>query len=579
MKMKKMIGISLMSILALASCQQKDCPLSQHDKDQMIGRSVVSFKTNIMPAALRAHDNVWEKGDNIGVYMLKSGAVLGTAQPEEILYANKVYSTQTDGEKGIFNPVSDGDKMYMPSDGSGVDFVSFYPQNQKVENYKIDVDIAAKPTLDILYTNSLKNVSKNSPASDLVMGFHHVLSQVRLILTDEAGKAVEPTEISLLGLNTKAKLQLADGRLIEKGQKKSIAMSKDKDGRFYACVIPTENTANVKVQIKAFSKTYTWAIPAKELVEGKRYTYQLQLLKGGDLKWINFEGNTITDWADVDGGKYTLNPDADEDLTLDQTELIFAATDNGDTGAKTVNVTTKKDWAIELKGTDADKFEISPMNGSGNGSFVVKAKAANTTAVEYSATAVIKAGTKTVDVSIKQNAAQPAIGNLLFPGSDFEDWNAFLSSLNSFGLHKLGSMASDGGREGSKALHLKGTDAGNSFLFTAVVPATGNSMKGKSKVIFYIKGTAGKSLSLCVYEDGNKKYKSYNLGANSGEDVVLVVADKNDYIGTIDTKGKWVKVSLDISALSQFSESGNMFAIKFGKSADYDLYIDDITVE
>ena len=48
----------------------------------------------------------------------------------------------------------------------------------------------------------------------------------------------------------------------------------------------------------------------------------------------------------------------------------------------------------------------------------------------------------------------------------------------------------------------------------------------------------------------------------------------------IDTKGEWVKVTLDVSELTLNSAVGNnLFALKVGNSAAYDLLVDDITFE
>ena len=53
----------------------------------------------------------------------------------------------------------------------------------------------------------------------------------------------------------------------------------------------------------------------------------------------------------------------------------------------------------------------------------------------------------------------------------------------------------------------------------------------------------------------------------------------------IDTKGEWVKVTLDVSELTLNSAVGNnLFALKVGKTekdkdVKYDLLVDDITFE
>ena len=169
--------------------------------------------------------------------------------------------------------------------------------------------------------------------------------------------------------------------------------------------------------------------------------------------------------------------------------------------------------------------------------------------------------------------------NLLFKGSDFNNWSEFLASINSFGLIKTGyAMSGVGlGRDNTNALQLKGTPIANDYVFTTVVnnaiPAT------PKKITFYVKGTAGKSLSLNVYKtDG--KYVVYNLGDLSNSAVTLASTDANQYNGIIDTKGEWVLVTLDITGVDIQKTAGqNVFALKVGKDVAYDLVVDNIKID
>ncbi len=169
---------------------------------------------------------------------------------------------------------------------------------------------------------------------------------------------------------------------------------------------------------------------------------------------------------------------------------------------------------------------------------------------------------------------QPTEGKLLFPGANFDDFDAFKASLNNFGLQAYANQV-DGGKSG-KALHIKGTPAKNDYVFTTTKNASG--MTSATKITFYIKGTAGKSLSMNIYS-APREYKPFNLGeVASTEDIMLAPAASNQYTGAIDTKGEWVKVTLNIAGL-QLSTSDNFFALKVGKEVDYDLMIDDFMIE
>ncbi|RXQ94984.1 hypothetical protein EO244_07995 [Ancylomarina salipaludis] len=163
----------------------------------------------------------------------------------------------------------------------------------------------------------------------------------------------------------------------------------------------------------------------------------------------------------------------------------------------------------------------------------------------------------------------------LFPGSDFETWETFTGALNQYGLKDY-AVQSDNGRDGSKALYINTTPTGNDYVFTATVPENFDAT-GKTKIIFYIKGTSGKSLSLNVYTtDG---FKPFNLGDYSTA-ATVEPAGSNSYTGAIDTAGEWLKVTLNIADLALATEAGSsLFALKVGKTVAYDLLIDDITIK
>ncbi|EFR35504.1 hypothetical protein HMPREF9294_1069 [Porphyromonas asaccharolytica PR426713P-I] len=183
---------------------------------------------------------------------------------------------------------------------------------------------------------------------------------------------------------------------------------------------------------------------------------------------------------------------------------------------------------------------------------------------------------------------QPTTGELLFPGADFEDFAAFKGVLNSYGIGTYCTEATGAGRTGN-ALKLSGTMAKNGFFFT-VENKSGKEFTGKSKITFYVKGTAtGKGISINLYPADNtvsgltqQGYYAYNLGNINNADVTIQDAshaakNQNDYAGSVNATD-WVKVTLDISGKA-LAKSGNLISFKGGKTGVYDLLIDDITIE
>lgn len=174
--------------------------------------------------------------------------------------------------------------------------------------------------------------------------------------------------------------------------------------------------------------------------------------------------------------------------------------------------------------------------------------------------------------------------NLLFKGSDFNVWADFLASINtSFGLKGYATSGVGLGRDNSNGLQIKGTPDANDYVFTAINMLTPASTS--KKITFYVKGTSAKSLSLNVYRAAGG-YDVYNVGDLSSSVTLTKAAlnssnnGTNSYTGTIDTKGEWVLVTLDLTGVDLMKTSGqDVFALKVGSKSAYDLVIDNIKID
>ena len=180
--------------------------------------------------------------------------------------------------------------------------------------------------------------------------------------------------------------------------------------------------------------------------------------------------------------------------------------------------------------------------------------------------------------------------NLLFAGSDFENWATFLSSVNSFGLKPYASQGIGTGALGTNSFFINGTPTANDYVFTIKASAHLTIPANPTKITFWVKGTSAKSLSLNVYRSSTG-YDVFNVdnlatnavtlnkaalqttGANAG-------SGTNSYTGAIDTNGQWVKITLNISdVLLNASNTGDLFALKVGSNALYNLHIDNIEIQ
>lgn len=165
--------------------------------------------------------------------------------------------------------------------------------------------------------------------------------------------------------------------------------------------------------------------------------------------------------------------------------------------------------------------------------------------------------------------------NNVFVGSDFEDFDAFQSNLNQYGLQAYATQGKGKGVNGSNSLNITTTAAGNDYVFTANL---GSVVSAKPKEIsFWINGTAnGKSISLNVYKlDGT--YYSYNL-ENLTTNSKFQSAPNNQYAGSINTNGQWVKVTLDLTNKTDLNISNlnsSFFALKIGREGVYSIDVDN----
>lgn len=172
-----------------------------------------------------------------------------------------------------------------------------------------------------------------------------------------------------------------------------------------------------------------------------------------------------------------------------------------------------------------------------------------------------------------------ATAKLLFTGADFEDFDSFTSQLNNFGLQPYSGQAVGQGYNGGNALKIQGTvPDNNDFLFTLTNSKGAKFPEGVTKLSFWVKGTAGKSLSFNIY-DNEGKITYYNIDALSSNKLIQS-ATNNQYGGIIDTKGQWVLVTLDLAGkgLNTSGSNANVIAVKVGRNTAYDLLIDNIVV-
>lgn len=192
------------------------------------------------------------------------------------------------------------------------------------------------------------------------------------------------------------------------------------------------------------------------------------------------------------------------------------------------------------------------------------------------------------DVKFDQDRFQPGQAELptsaaktAFLGADFNNWADFLASANNFAYDPMVKQAEGQGIDGTGALKLEGQRAANGYAFTTRATASGLPAN-PTKLHFWVKGTSAKSLNIYVYKtDGS--YYAFNVGALTNNKLVTENnGGSNSYTGTINTNGEWKLVHLDLDGLTNINTTNSakdFIAFRVGSAADYNLLVDNITIE
>ncbi len=463
----------------------------------------------------------------------------------------------------------------LPGNGSKLDFVAYYPYSATaITDFNVAVDITDQTDpsrIDVLYAKA-KGKDKTTPEIPLI--FYHKLAQLVLSFSS-ADVVLEGMKVTLNQVTTNGWLDLTDGVVKQGADIGEITpvVTTDATGdtaTASAFLLPGQEMTDLTIAVTlADGKKYEWR-PSEEneLVGGYSHTYTLTLTSGGIAAGGSGTIRPIKPGKGGDAGK--LDPLS---FTADKTTIDLPASDA--TATMTLTADAGEAWTAVSNQT---WLSLSPASGSG--SAVITLTAPENTNARRTATVTLTPTTSSlspVEVTVIQAAGttEPVTGMTLFPGSDFEDWSAFTAGLTD-SLPKYATQSTEKAYTGTRSLHLNGTPANNECVFTAMVP---ENFTVPNKIVFYIKGTADKSLSIIVYTTAASS-NYYNLKACT-TDTTLAVGGGERYEGVIDTGGNWVKVTLDILRPADVvsTAENELISFKVGEGGAYNLWIDDITVE
>lgn len=172
----------------------------------------------------RLSGSTWEKGDGIGIYMIKSGAPLSsTALAKNVHYRYD--------ETGIFTPKNEPQTIYLPFNGSNVDFIAYYPFREELTDFTFPIDLTAQSNqaaLDLMYADNVTVANMTNPNVNMI--FSHQLSKIVLQISHYQNIDLSELSVILTNVPTKASFNLVNGTLTSSPETEDIALGISSDG-------------------------------------------------------------------------------------------------------------------------------------------------------------------------------------------------------------------------------------------------------------------------------------------------------------------------------------------------------------
>lgn len=244
----------------------------------------------------KAAGTAWAPNDPIGIFMVNHGF---TTVAESA--ANKKYMTLS-GD-GNFSAVT-GNEIYYPMDGSGVDFIAYYPHTpSKAIDDAIDVDISGtqdatkQAGIDLLWTraNGTGGAGYSKTSGIVGLNFQHKLVKIVINCKAEANTGIAANDFNsasvvISGMNTKTSMNLESGIVAAASDVANIVPRKLTTATsgflasYDAIILSHTYAANdVTVVFTVNGEPYTWklAAPDAAFVSGNEYTYEVTLTRTG----------------------------------------------------------------------------------------------------------------------------------------------------------------------------------------------------------------------------------------------------------------------------------------------------------
>lgn len=287
---KKTFSTLTLAALLLTACQNDE------ETMQTDARVALQVTSGIQT---RAYDDQWEEKDDIGIFGFTQGDAPAQA------YTNVRYVTM--GGDGAFTP--DGTTIYLPTDGSSLDFVAYYPYTATAMTdgvYTVNVtDQSDQSAIDLMAADTQTADRINNTVA---FNFEHKLSKIVLTFKPGDGMALSELtgmKVQLTNQQPKATFDVTqpDGEVVVgTNTPATLTLNTDADGTSSeGIVLPSANFDGMTLHLELSdgSSFFNWDLnnsKADKFEAGKKYVYDITVNRSRlDVT------ATIEDWTPGNG--------------------------------------------------------------------------------------------------------------------------------------------------------------------------------------------------------------------------------------------------------------------------------------
>ena len=287
---KKTFSAVALAALLLTACQNDE------ETMQTDARVALQVTSGIQT---RAYDDQWEKGDEIGIF--------GFTQGDAPTQAHTNVRYVTTGGNGTFTP--DGTTIYLPTDGSSLDFVAYYPHTTDLENGIYTVDVENQSDQSAIDLMAADTQTADRINNTVAFNFGHKLSKIVLTFKPGDGMALSELagmKVQLTNQQPKATFDVTqpDGEVVVgTNTPATLTLNTDADGTSSeGIVLPSANFDGMTLHLELSdgSSFFNWDLEksqnADKFEAGKKYVYDITVNRSG----LGVTA-TIEDWTPGNG--------------------------------------------------------------------------------------------------------------------------------------------------------------------------------------------------------------------------------------------------------------------------------------